>query len=63
MLTKGGAPALTLQGGRVHKGSLITRAPEITSKEAADALRRALALDPAPAERLFLARRLDELGA
>ncbi len=39
MLTKGGAPALTLQGGRVHKGSLITRAPEITSKEAADALR------------------------
>jgi RNA polymerase sigma-70 factor (ECF subfamily) len=31
--------------------------------EAADALRLALALDPAPAERLFLARRLSQLGA
>jgi len=39
MLTKDGAPALTLQGGRLHKGALVTRAPEITSKEAADALR------------------------
>ena len=32
-------------------------------EEAADALRRALALDPAPAERLFLVRRLGELSA
>jgi len=31
--------------------------------EAAEALRRALALDPAPAERLFLVRRLGELSA
>ena len=31
--------------------------------EGADALRLALALDPAPAERLFLARRLSQLGA
>ena len=31
--------------------------------EAADALRRALALHPAPAERLFLQRRLADLGA
>jgi RNA polymerase sigma-70 factor, ECF subfamily len=31
--------------------------------EAAEALRAALALDPAPAERLFLARRLGELSA
>jgi RNA polymerase sigma-70 factor (ECF subfamily) len=33
------------------------------AEEAAEALRRALALDPAPAERLFLARRLGELNA
>lgn len=39
LLSKDGAPALTLQGGRVHKAALITRAPEIASKEAADALR------------------------
>jgi RNA polymerase sigma-70 factor (ECF subfamily) len=32
-------------------------------EEAADALRHALALHPAPAERLFLQRRLAELGA
>ena len=31
--------------------------------EATDALRRALALHPAPAERLFLQRRLAELSA
>jgi RNA polymerase sigma-70 factor (ECF subfamily) len=33
------------------------------AEEAADALRRALALGPAPAERLFLVRRLGELSA
>ncbi len=39
MLDKGGAPVLTLQGGRLHKGALVARAAEIASKEAADALR------------------------
>ncbi len=39
LLNKDGTPALTLKGGRVHKATLITSAPEITSKEAADALR------------------------
>lgn len=39
LLNKDGTSALTLKGGRVHKATLITSAPEITSKEAADALR------------------------
>lgn len=36
--TKDGAPALTLEAGRLHKGGLVARAPEIASKEAADAM-------------------------
>ncbi len=39
LLTKEGAPALTLQSGRLHKGGLVVRAPQVESKEAADALR------------------------
>jgi 16S rRNA processing protein RimM len=39
LLDKAGAVVLTLQGGRLHKGALIARAPEIASREAADALR------------------------
>lgn len=37
--TKDGTPALTLEAGRLHKGGLVARAPQIASKEAADALR------------------------
>jgi len=39
LLHKDGRPALTLEGGRLHKGALVVRAPEIASKEAADAAR------------------------
>ena len=37
--------------------------PAFAKPEASEALRAALALHPAPAERLFLARRLGELSA
>jgi 16S rRNA processing protein RimM len=39
LTTKDGRPALTLEAGRLHKGALVARAPEITTKEAADAAR------------------------
>lgn len=39
LVTKAGAPALTLTGGRVQKGALLARAAEVATKEAADALR------------------------
>jgi len=39
MFGKTGAPVLTLEAGRLHKGALVARAPEIATKEAADALR------------------------
>lgn len=39
LLREDGSHALTLQGGRVAKDGVITRCPEIASKEAADALR------------------------
>jgi len=49
---------LPYQAARAGLLAQAGRAPE-----AADALRRALALGPAPAERLFLVRRLGELSA
>ncbi len=39
MFDKAGSPLLTIGAGRLHKGALIAHAPEIVSKEAADALR------------------------
>ena len=39
LLREDGSHALTLQGGRVAKDGVITRCPEIASKEAADAMR------------------------
>ena len=39
LLREDGTPALTLQGGRVAKDGVITRCPEIATKEAADAMR------------------------
>lgn len=39
LTTKDGAPALTVQAGRLHKDGLVVRAPEIATKEAADAAR------------------------
>jgi 16S rRNA processing protein RimM len=39
LLKKDGAPALTLEAGRLHKGALVARTTEISVKEAADALR------------------------
>ena len=39
LLGADGAIVLTLTDGRLHKGGLVTRAPQIDSKEAADALR------------------------
>ena len=39
LVAEDGAPVLTLQSGRAAKGALIARAPEVASKEAADALR------------------------
>jgi RNA polymerase sigma-70 factor (ECF subfamily) len=43
------------------RAGLLARAGR--AAEATEALRRALTLEPAPAERLFLAKRLGELGA
>ena len=34
-----GGPALTLTGGRPHKGALVARAKEVATREAAEALR------------------------
>jgi 16S rRNA processing protein RimM len=34
-----GAPALTLTGGRPHKGALVARAKEVATREEAEALR------------------------
>jgi 16S rRNA processing protein RimM len=39
LLREDGSHGLTLQGGRVAKDGVITRCPEIASKEAADAMR------------------------
>jgi 16S rRNA processing protein RimM len=39
LLTKDGAPALTLLSGRTAKDGLIARTAEVTVKEAADAMR------------------------
>lgn len=39
LLRKDGSPGFTLQGGRVHKDSIITRVKEVSTKEEADALR------------------------
>jgi 16S rRNA processing protein RimM len=37
--TADGAPALTITGGRAHKGALVGRAAEVATREEADALR------------------------
>jgi len=34
-----GSPALTLSGGRAHRGALVARAVEVTTREEAEALR------------------------
>lgn len=39
LLRQDGRRALTLSSGRLHKDALVVRAPEVDSKEAADALR------------------------
>jgi 16S rRNA processing protein RimM len=39
LLREDGSHALTLQGGRAAKDGVVTRCPEIATKEAADALR------------------------
>ena len=57
-----GAPALTLQAARAVKGAVIGRAAEVSSKEAADALRglrlyvpREALPEPADADEFYLA--------
>ncbi len=75
LLTDDGRPALTLQTGRLHKEGLVVRAPEVASKEAADALRglelyapREAFADPQDEDEFYLAdliglRVVDTAGA
>ena len=39
LLRETGAPALTLTGGRAHKGGVVARAKEVATREEAEALR------------------------